>query len=211
MADERRYFKVLGKADNYQLVFPITPFPKFSASVDTITQKVYGIGEVDLGHNKNLIKCSVEGIFPHPNNGYTFTLDDPHVPNFYVKQLQTWMDNQNDLMIEYYTKSERINALNCRIQSFECGEEDGTKNVQYSITFKEYKTIKLNNSSAIVDGMSVAKSYGSSSYFVGEGDTLISIATKLFGDSSKWSYLQNINNLSNPLSLELGQEIKLYK
>ena len=59
--------------------------------------------------------------------------------------------------------------------------------------------------------MSVAKSYGSSSYFVGEGDTLISIATKLFGDSSKWSYLQNINNLSNPLSLELGQEIKLYK
>ena len=35
MADERRYFKVTGKADNYSLIFPITPFPKFSSSVDT--------------------------------------------------------------------------------------------------------------------------------------------------------------------------------
>lgn len=211
MADERRYFKVLGKADNYQLVFPITPFPKFSASVDTITEKVYGIGEVDLGHNKNLIKCTCSGIFPDPNNGYTFILDDPHPPNFYIKQFQKWMDNQNDLMIEYYTLSERINALNCRIQSFECGEEDGTKNVQYSIIFKEYKKITINSSNVNVDGKSVAKSYGSSSYYVDEGDTLISIATKLFNDSSKWSYLQNVNNLANPLNLTVGQEIKLYK
>lgn len=211
MADERRYFRVLGKADNYQLVFPITPFPKFSASIDTITEKVYGIGEVDLGHNKNLIKCSCNGIFPDPNNEYTFTLDNSHPPNFYIKQLQKWMDNQNDLMIEYYTLSERINALNCRIQNFECGEEDGTKNVQYSITFKEYKKIIINTSSTNKNWSKIAEDYGSKSYYVAEGDTLITIAMKLANDSSEWSYLQNINNLANPLNLIVGQEIKLCK
>lgn len=211
MADERRYFKVLGKADNYQLVFPITPFPKFTASVDTITEKVFGIGEIDVGHNKNLIKCTCSGVFPDLSNSGSYLMDNPHPPNFYIKQLQNWMDNQNDLLIEYYTLSERINALNCRIQSFETGEEDGSKNVNYSITFKEYKKITINSSSVNVDGKSVAEAYGSSSYYVGEGDTLISIATKLFGDSSKWSYLQNINNLANPLNLTVGQEIKLYK
>lgn len=210
MADEIRYFKVTGKSDNVSLVFPITPFPKFSASVSSITENVYGVGEVDLGHNKNLIKCNCSGIFPHPKNNYNFVLDN-HYPSHFINWLNKWLNEQNDLLIEYYTKSQKVSHLNCRIQSFDFGEEDGTKNVQYNLSFKEYKEITINNSSAIVDGKSVAESYGSSSYFVAEGDTLISIATKLFGDSSKWSYLQNVNNLANPLNIEVGQEIKLYK
>lgn len=210
MSDETRYFRVLGKASNTELIFPITPFPRFSASVEPITQKIFGVGEIDVGFTRNLIKCTCEGIFPDPKNNYNFTVATTYTPNYYIKQLNEWMNNQNDLLIEYYTKSERINAMSCRIQSFETGEEDGTKNVKYNITFKEYKKITATTSSAFANGKEVAESYGSRTYYVGEGDTLISIAAKLFGDSSKWVYLQNVNNLSNPLNIEVGQAINLY-
>ena len=208
MADERRYFKVTGKADNYSLVFPITPFPKFSASVDTKSERLLGVGEIDLGHTKNLIRCAITGIIPHPNNNYPFLLVPPKSTATYINWFNKWLNNQNDLLIEYYTKDQRIAHLDCRIQEFEWSEEDGTKNIHYSITFKEYRNIAINNGET--NGKSVAESYGSSVYYVGEGDTLISIATKLFGDSSKWSYLQKVNGLTNPLYLNVGQEIKLY-
>lgn len=208
MADDRRYFKVTGKADNYSLIFPITPFPKFSASVDTKTERLIGVGEVDLGHTKNLMKCTISGIIPNPENDYLFLLVPPKSTSTYINWFCKWMNDQNDLLIEYYTKDKRIAHLDCRIQEFEWGEEDGTKNINYSMTFKEYRNITINNGET--DGKKVAESYGSSVYYADDGDTLISIATKLFGDSSKWSYLQKINGFSNPLFIYKGQAIKLY-
>lgn len=210
MADERRYFRITGKASGIQLLFPITPFPKFSASVETKSEKLFGVGEVDLGHHKNLMRCVCDGIFPHPNNTYLWKFCPPRSTSFYINQLLIWMNNQNDLLLEYYTKEQRVAHLDCRIQEFNWGEEDGSRNIHYSITFKEYRNITINNSNN-ADGKKVAESYGASVYYVAEGDTLISIAAKLFGDSSKWSYLMNVNNLQNPLNLTPGQAIYLYK
>ena len=73
MSDETRYFRVLGKASNIELVFPITPFPRFSASVEPITQKIFGIGEIDVGFTRNLIKCTCEGILPSHQTPVSYT------------------------------------------------------------------------------------------------------------------------------------------
>ena len=59
--------------------------------------------------------------------------------------------------------------------------------------------IKDNSIAKKIDN--IIEQYGSSVYYTAEGDTLITIAGKIFGDSSQWYYLQNINGLDNPLKV----------
>ena len=51
------------------------------------------------------------------------------------------------------------------------------------------------------------KNYGSSTYTVKEGDNLINIAKRIYGDSSKWEILMNKNGLSNPLAIKVGMNL----
>lgn len=46
-------------------------------------------------------------------------------------------------------------------------------------------------------------------YKVKEGDTLYNIAKKQLGDGEKYRTLMKLNNLSNPLDIEIGQVIRL--
>jgi len=61
----------------------------------------------------------------------------------------------------------------------------------------------------VVNNDAIIASYGSDTYFVAEGDTLITIAAKIFGDSTKWAYLMNLNQLQNPIDLTVGQALKI--
>lgn len=208
MANDIRYLKIKGLAENVTLTFPITPFLKWTGGVDAETVSVFGNGEMDVGVSKRLLRITMDGLFPHPSNNYNFLLDN-HEPRYFINYLNKWMNNQNDLLLTYCTSSQTVSQLNCRIQEFSFGEEDGTKNVSFSLGLKEYKENKIASSQYVVDADSVSKSYGSNVYYVEEGDTLITIASKLFGDSSKWSYLMNYNKLNNPLDLVVGQAIKI--
>ena len=56
--------------DENVLIFPITPFPKFTESVNYDTVNIYGNGEMVTGHNLQLTRCSIDGIFPgYPYSG----------------------------------------------------------------------------------------------------------------------------------------------
>ena len=69
MSDLKRVLtlKCLSKIDDDdddELTFPITPFPKFTESVSYDTVNIYGNGEMVTGHNVQLTRCSIDGIFP---------------------------------------------------------------------------------------------------------------------------------------------------
>lgn len=208
MNDEKRYLKIKGLADNVTLIFPITPFIKFNYGVETETVNVFGNGEMDTGFARKLARATMDGLFPHPDNNYNFLLDN-HAPRYFINWIYKWMNEQSNLYLTYCTRNNNISHLNCRIQEFNVGEEDGTKNVSFSLSLKEYKENKVQASQYVMDAREISKSYGSNIYYAEEGDTLITIATKLFGDSSKWSYLMNFNDLKNPLDISAGQAIKI--
>ena len=209
MADSRRKFIVTKLNGNYSLLFPITPFPKFKSSMDITTEKSFGHGEVDLGATRNLDIMTVSGIFPHPDNNYNFIFSKGIPPMYFINYLYQWMENQNDLLVQYRTDTQKICHMYCRVHDFDYAEEDGTKNVRYNITFREYRK----NNLTLADDESISararETYGQEFYYVGEGDTLINIAAKLYGDSSMWKYLQNKNDLKNPLVLDIGQQLRI--
>ena len=70
--------------------------------------------------------------------------------------------------------------LKCTIQSFEYGEEDGSGDVYYSISFKEYRKISASR---------VSKKTKKTTYKTQKGDTFYSISRKFYGNSA---YAKNI-------------------
>ena len=211
MADYRRILTIECLATKEVLTFPITPFPKFTESVSYDTVNIYGNGEMVTGHNKQLTRCSIDGIFPGKpaidanEQKILETLGDEDATiygtTYYCKLLSKWLNNQNNLKLTYRTKNYTLNTLYCRIESFESGEEDGSMNMHFNLNLIEYRdnTIKDNSVAKKIDN--IIEEYGSSVYYTEEGDTLITIAGKIFSDSSQWYYLQNINNLENPLKV----------
>lgn len=209
MSDDRRKLIITKKSTNFSLLFPLTPFPKFSSGMNIQTAELFGHGEVDIGATRNLTRITMSGMFPYPSNNYDFVFNNDHVPGFYINYLYDWMVNQDDLELTYRTDSQKISHLNCRIEKFDYYEDDGTKNVKFNMTLREYKDNTLTTSNVVADSKRAIESYGSDTYYVADGDTLITIASKIYGDSSKWSYLMNKNDLKNPLELNTGQAIKI--
>ena len=196
--------------DKNWLIFPITPFPKFTESVSYDTVNIYGNGEMVTGHNLQLTRCSIDGIFPgyyarESNANKLKLLPDKdgivHGAKHYSKKLSKWLRKQNNLHLTYGTATETINSLRCRIESFEYGEEDGSMSGHFNLNLIQYRNNEIEDNSIAVNIDKVVKEYGSSVYYTEEGDTLITIAGKILNDSSQWYYLQNINNLENPLKV----------
>ena len=211
MADYRRILTIECLATKEVLTFPITPFPKFTESVSYDTVNIYGNGEMVTGHNRQLTRCSIDGIFPGKHAIDTNeqkileTLGDEDATiygtTYYCKKLSKWLNNQNNLKLTYRTKNYTLNTLYCRIESFESGEEDGSMCVHFNLNLIEYRDNKIKDNSIAKKIDDIIEQYGSSVYYTEEGDTLITIAGKIFSDSSQWYYLQNINNLDNPLKV----------
>ena len=196
--------------DENVLIFPITPFPKFTESVNYDTVNIYGNGEMVTGHNLQLTRCSIDGIFPgyyareSESNKLKLLPDKDgiiHGAKHYCKKLGKWLRKQNNLYLTYGTATETINSLHCRIESFEYGEEDGSMSGHFNLNLIQYRNNEIEDNSIAVNMDKIIKEYGSSVYYTEEGDTLITIAGKIFSDSSQWYYLQNINNLENPLKV----------
>ena len=73
--------------------------------------------------------------------------------------------------------------------------------VNFSLNLIQYRDNKIKDNSIAKKIDNIVEQYGSSVYYTQEGDTLITIAGKIFNDSSQWYYLKNINNLENPLKV----------
>ena len=197
--------------ENLEIYFPITPFVTIKETMNTTTQDLYGFGEIDSGSSIKLDTWSCESFFPDIHNNYSFDLSYTKYPSsYYVETLSRWMKEGQALVFQYYVADGyyAINDYYCKITGFSHGEKNGNKNIYYTLDFKQYKELKISNQ-AIVNNTNIAQSYGSDTYYVGEGDTLVTIASKIYGDSTKWSYLMNNNGLKNPLDLVVGQALKL--
>ncbi|WP_271814174.1 LysM peptidoglycan-binding domain-containing protein [Clostridium beijerinckii] len=208
MSDLRKVW-IKSFAENLEIVLPITPFPKFKESMSTNVQELFGFGEIDSGSNVKLDTWTCESFFPDGNNNYSFDVSYiKYAPEYYVEVLSRWMKQEQVLEFQYYTASKTLNAYYCKIVGFDHEERNGSKNVYYTLYFREHKELNVEYQGS-VNSAAISASYGSDTYYVAEGDTLITIAAKIYGDSTKWSYLMNNNNLKNPLDITAGQSLKL--
>ena len=109
--------------------------------------------------------------------------------------------------------------MDCTIESFVWGENDGTKDINFTLELKEYRKIKIKTTGKLetvtkrimlVETQRTTKEVKSTTYTVIKGDNLCKIAKKLTGSSANWMaiYNQNKNVIgNNPNRLYPGQRL----
>ncbi|OAV39803.1 LysM peptidoglycan-binding domain-containing protein [Clostridium saccharobutylicum] len=193
----------------FQIVFRVTPTLDWNESLSTTSQDLYGYGEVDTGETAKLTTVTLEGFFrleplPILKEYLVFT------PEFYMNKIEEWMFDFKVLLLKYKTDSTLMRSMYCKITDF-IHKEKPNRDMAFTLKLRQHLDLEtsLTESSENDLSSSAIKSYGSSVYYVGDDDTLISIAIKLYGDSTMWSYLMQKNNLENPLSITPGQALNI--
>ena len=103
-----------------------------------------------------------------------------------------------------------INMLTL-IDSFDYGQEGGSGDFNFSISFTEYKNAtvkKSNGKKTTLLGGRETKMLGTT-YTVKPGDTLKKIAKKQLGSSSKYLSVAKLNGIKSPYTVKTGMVIML--
>jgi len=198
-----------------QLLLPVTP------SEFSITEKsgnntvvINSLGEINLLGKRGLKEGSISSFFP--DQDYQFVKGDPPDPYDAVDQILNWKEEGTTVRLLIGSD---INIL-VAIETFEYGEQDGTGDVYFTLTFKEYREIELkkkpkkkkNKKKKSKKKKRKSKSKkNQKSYKTKKGDTLRKIAKKFYGDSSKYKKIYNANKskLKNKQTVPAGVTLKI--
>lgn len=122
------------------LQLPVPP-PNYSIkkALDNTSIIVEGIGEVSFIGKPKLAEIPAISSF-FPSRYYSFCQYSTFpTPKECIDLIEKWMLSGNP--IRYLITGTSLNTL-CSIEDFEYGEQDGTGDVYFTLTLKEYKVIK---------------------------------------------------------------------
>lgn len=202
---------------------PVLPSEyKVQSSQNNQSENIVGIGEVLLKGKRNLITVSFSSFFPLRRNSSYCRKGRILKPLQYVNAIE----RMKQLGVVKLVITGSPVRMDCTIESFEWGENDGTGDIFYTISFKEYRNISASKSTVLQDGSgngeNVSQVVGANresartepkvntqEYIVKKGDTLTSIAKRLTG-SSNWKPIYNANRAvigGNPNRIKTGQKL----
>lgn len=117
-----------------------------TSSQNDTTVNVIGLGEVTLRGKRGLRSISFSSFFPARYDTDYCELTNLKTPKEYVEFIEKLKRAGTVKLIITGTP---IN-FRCTIESFEWGEKDGTGDISYTLSFKEYRAPSSNESSAVV-------------------------------------------------------------
>lgn len=208
--------------EKYQLPAPPSEFT-LTSSHNHQAVNVYKTGDLALWGPKNLDTITIQSFFPNPktNHPYQCSYGDPWDV---VKMINRWRDSGKTTKL-LITDTD-IN-MDCLIDKFDYGVDNGIGDVNFSITFRQYRKITIpkvveNNNVIVNESVTVkptpspAKPSTSTSntrtHTVGANDTLWGIAKKYYNDGSKWTTIWEANKpmkSGNPNIIYKGEVVKI--
>ncbi len=201
--------------DKTKFRFPVLPSEYEVTSESNNTQvTVNSLGEINLLGKRKLKNISFSSFFPKTN--YSFCeYSSFQTPKESVNLIEKMKNNG---VLRLTMTGTPIN-MDCTIESFVWGENDGTKDINFTLEFKEYRKVKVKESKKkekvtknLISMVTLrpSKEVKSRTYTVVKGDTLTKIAKKLTGSTANWKaiYKQNKKTIGdNPKSIYPGQKL----
>lgn len=127
-------------------------------------------------------------------------IEDPY--QYYCGKILGWKKEQTPLVF-FFDMNGWGNYYNCQIKNFKYGRKDPIGNVYYQLEFQEYvEYTQYDNGAYGVD-------YTSDTYIPSEGENILQICKKIYGDSDKFPYFMDLNGLKNPEAIVAGQAYKV--
>lgn len=185
--------------DKFKL--PVTP-ESFEVKVahNNKIVNIVSLGDINLLGKTGLRSITLSSFFP--SQDYNFSKNaDRMEPDEYVSKIESWRKG-NDL-VRFVIKD--VINIRCSIESFNWGMKDGTKDIYYTITLKEYRTVSTKKRTT--------KKVKASTYKIKKGDTLGKIAKRKYGKNTKTLrnkiYNANKKIIKSKTKLPKGKKIKI--
>lgn len=199
-----RKLSFVDEATGTELTLPVTPEGyEWTRQITYETVRVDQLGELNFPGEKRLQEKRIACLLPARE--YPFLTPGAEArPQRYLEQLEQWL--QGRTVLRYIVSGTDINEA-VRITAVTQGENDGTNDVNCTITLLEYLAPEVaTRSGGSRAGTAVTAAM---TYVVGKGDTLSGIARRFYGDASLYWRLAAANNIANPNLIYVGQVLTI--
>jgi len=175
---------------------------------------INSLGEINLLGKRKLKNVSFSSFFPKQKYSFCGYTAFP-TPKESVKLVEE-MKNKGVLRL---TMTGTPVNMDCTIESFTWGENDGTGDINFTLEFKEYRKVKVKTTKrkekvtkkvTPAATQRAAREVKSTTYTVVKGDNLSRIAKNLTGSSANWQAIYNQNKGvigDNPSRIYPGQQL----
>ena len=201
-------FWIIDEGLKINLRLPITP-STFSMSIGNKveTVNVTEIGDINMVGTSTLATLKLDSFFPKQNYSFKFPDTVPITENYdYINYFNNWKTNKT--ILRFVITQSNINVETV-LESIEYSEKDGTGDIYYSVSLREYKRLKAieisNESASTVRPVTNPPAATDGKYTVQKGDTLWAIAKKYYGNGSLYPKIVKNNNIKNPNLIYPGQ------
>ena len=196
----------LKKDDKDIFRFPVLPSAiNVQDYAITNDSNITGLGDVTVFGGKGLRTIEISSFFPNPKKKYPFVSYTDY-PKQYdcVNKIKKWMDKGE--VLRFIVTGTEIN-FQVRITDFEYSEQDGTRDVYFTINLKEYRKIKISSTTPKkkktdnkdrTDTKETDNKPKQKTYTVKSGDTLYDIAKKHYGKGSDYKKIIEKNKSKYP-------------
>ena len=203
------------KQENKKFRFAVLPPEYELTSEGNNTQVIINsLGEINLLGKRKLKTISFSSFFPKEKYSFCEYTSFP-TPKESVKLVE---EMKNNGVLRLIMTGSPIN-MDCTIESFIWGENDGTKDINFTLELKEYRKVKIKTKNkkevptqnvTPAETERPAKEVSSTTYTVVKGDNLNKIAKNLTGSTANWKaiYEQNKSVIGgNPNLIYPGQQL----
>lgn len=195
--------------DNDKIRFPIVPSSiGVNRSNNIDTESVIKLGEVPIFNGTSLKTIELTSFFP--NQEYSFCDYTGFMkPYEFSEKIQKWMYQGEPLRI---IVTDSPTNMQCLIQQFDTVEQDGTRDLYFTLNLLEYRPIEVPNLSSSNTSSNSNNTQNTSrpsetntnsnnqqkTHKVVRGDTLYDIAKKYYGKGSLYPKIKEANKTKYP-------------
>lgn len=169
-------------------------------------------GEIKAIGSDKLKKLSINSFFPRNNYHFLFNQNFKE-PETYINMIEKWRLSKRPIRVTIIGTN--INYA-FAIESFKISKNDPSDDVYFSLELEEYKFLNtpiaqnpnvINDNSGLKNRPHEKKE--KEIYTFKNGDTLIDISSKMYGDPKYWEQLASINNIKDPYHIKIGSKIEI--
>lgn len=209
----------LKKSNSDKIMLPVNPESfAFTEKHNNTSVNVNSIGEVNLLGKRDLKTGIISSHFPKRDRNYANN-SGRQAPYTYINKLLSWKSSGKP--VQLIITGTKIN-FQVTIETLKYGEQDGTGDVYYDLTLKEYraveikktklkKTKKKKTTKKKSKPKRPAAKKKTKTYTVKSGDCLWNIAKRFYGNGAQYTKIYNANRgkIKNPNLIYPGQKLTI--